>query len=183
MRLFNEFTAASGAKVVLALGVLAVLAGCASQRQQGICPRVAVLADAGKLTKFRAGAPQIAANVVFTGEMREVKITCKYKDAGLTEMEADVVVSMVLRKGPAMAGDTAELPYFVTVTDRRGTVLEKREFPLRIGFSGNAAVEHTERSWQYYRMRRGYGGIEYETWVGFQLNDAELEYNRSTTPK
>jgi hypothetical protein len=160
---------------------LGLLAGCGGiPKERGICPRVAILADAGKITKFRAGAPETPENVEFTAQMREIKITCKYNDQLNTELEGDVYVTMVLEKGPAMSGDVAEVPYFISVTDRRGTVLNKREFPLRVNFSGNRAVEHTERSWQYYRLRRGYSGLEYETWAGFQLDDRQLEYNRRT---
>lgn len=163
------------------LAGLAVLAGCSGiPKERGICPRTAILADAGKITKFRPGAPETPENVMFTGEMRDIRINCKYNDQQLLELEADVVVTMVLTKGPAMSGEVAEVPYFVTVTDRRGTVLSKREFPLRINFGGNRAVEHTERSWQYYRLRRGYSGIQYETWLGYQLDDRQLQYNRRT---
>ncbi len=166
------------------LGLGLALAGCGGiPKERGICPRVAILADAGKITKFRPGAPETPENVMFTGQMREIRITCKYNDQQLLELEADVIVSMVLEKGPAMSGEVAELPYFVTVTDRRGTVLSKREFPLRISFSGNRAVEHTEKSWQFYRLRRGYSGIEYETWVGYQLDERQLEYNRRSASR
>jgi hypothetical protein len=158
---------------------LGLVAGCEGiPKDRGICPRVAILADAGKITKFRAGAPETPENIEFTGQMREIRITCKYNDQLNTELEGDVYVTMVLEKGPAMRGDVAEVPYFISVTDRRGVVLNKREFPLRISFSGNRAVEHTERSWQYYRLRRGFSGLEYETWAGFQLDDRQLEYNR-----
>jgi len=167
------------AMAAAALAAVAALGACGGiPKDRGICPRVAILADAGKVTAFRPGAPETPANVMYTGEMTNIRIACKYNDQQLLELEADVYVTMILRKGPAMQGDTAELPYFVTVSDRRGTVLSKREFPLRINFGGNAAVEHVERSWQYYRLKRGYGGIEYETWAGFQLNDRQLEYNR-----
>ena len=169
------------AMTIAALAGLGVLAGCGGvPKERGICPRVAILADAGKITKFRPGAPETPENVMFRGQMREIRITCKYNDSQLLELEADVIVTMVLEKGPAMSGETAELPYFVTVTDRRGTVLSKREFALRVGFSGNRAVEHTEKSWQFYRLRRGYSGIEYETWAGFQLDERQLEFNRRT---
>lgn len=166
------------AMATAALAGLVLLAGCSVPKERGICPRTAILADAGQITKFRPAAPETPENVMFVGRMRDVRITCKYKDAQLAELEADVSVIMILEKGPAMAGEVAEIPYFVTVTDRRGTVLSKREFPLRINFGGNRAVEHTEKSWQYYRLRRGYAGIEYETWVGYQLDERQLEYNR-----
>lgn len=163
---------------VALLGLLG-LAGCMdTPKDRGICPRVAILSDAGKLTKFRPGAPQTAANVMFTAEMTAIRITCKYNDQVLIEMESDVNVTMILRKGPAMRGEVAEVPYFITVADLRGTVLSKRVFPLKVDFKGNPAVEHVERSWQFYRLRRGYSGNQYETWAGYQLTDAELEFNR-----
>ncbi len=166
---------------VAALLGVGLVAGCGGvPKDRGICPRVAILADAGKITKFRAGAPETPENVEYVGQMREIRITCKYNDQLNTELEGDVYVTMVIERGPAMSGDVAQVPYFITVTDRRGTVLSKREFPLRIPFSGNRAVEHVERSWQYYRLRRGYSGIEYETWSGFQLDERQLEYNRRT---
>jgi hypothetical protein len=164
-------------------GVAAVSACGGIPKERGICPRVAILSDAGKVTQFRKGAPETPANVVFTGEMMNIRITCKYNDQQLLELEADVYVTMILRKGPAMQGDVAELPYFITVSDRRGTVLSKREFPLRVNFGGNPAVEHVERSWQFYRLKRGYAGIEYETWAGFQLDDRQLEFNRRAAAK
>ena len=175
----KRFTMAAAGVVGLAL-----LAGCGGvPKERGICPRVAILADAGKITKFRPGAAETPENVMFTGQMREIRITCKYNDQLNTELEGDVHVTMVIEKGPAMSGDTAEVPYFVSVTDRRGTVLNKREFPLRINFSGNRAVEHVERSWQFFRLRRGYSGLEYETWAGYQLDERQLEYNRRTAAK
>ncbi len=165
----------------IAASAALMLAGCGGiPKEQGICPRVAILADTGKIVKFRPGAPETAENIMFSGEMRDLRMTCKYRNQELTEMEADVDATMVLQKGPAMAGDTAELSYFIAVVDRRGTVVQKREFPLRVNFSGNPAVEHKETSWQFFRFRRGFGGIEYETWAGFQLNDQELAHNRRT---
>jgi hypothetical protein len=169
------------AMAVAALAGVAALNACGNTpKERGICPRVAILADAGKITAFRPGAAEAPANVMFTGEMTNIRILCKYNDQALTELEADVYVTMILRKGPAMQGEVAELPYFITISDRRGTVLNKREFPLKVNFGGNPAVEHVERSWQYFRLRRGYGGIEYETWAGFQLDDRQLDYNRRT---
>ncbi|MGH7002798.1 MAG: hypothetical protein ACREIP_02505 [Alphaproteobacteria bacterium] len=169
-------------RLILAAAALAsvvALGACGNiPKDRGICPRVAILADAAKITAFRPGAPEIPENVMFTGEMTNIRINCKYNDRELVELEADVFVTMILRKGPAAQGDTAELPYFITVADRRGTVLSKRQFPLRINFGGNPAVEHIERSWQFFRLKRGYGGIEYETWAGFQLDERQLEFNR-----
>jgi hypothetical protein len=161
-----------------------LLAACEGvPKDRGICPRVAILADAGRVVKFREGAPETPENIVYAGRMTDVRITCKYRDQQLTEMEADVDVTMVLERGPALRGDAVQLAYFVAVTDRRGTVLQKREFPMRISFAGNAAVEHKETSWQFFRFRRGFSGLAYETWTGFQLADREVQYNRRTVQR
>jgi hypothetical protein len=173
----------SATAVLPALGFAVLAAGCVQTKDVGLCPRVAILADAGHLVKFRPGQPETAENVIFRGRMTDVRIKCKYRDQLLTELEADVIVTMVLERGPAMQGNVAEFPYFVSVADRRGTVVQKREFPIKVNFGSDRAVEHTETSWQYYRLQRGFGGIEYENWVGYQLNDAELAYNRRTFPR
>lgn len=166
------------AALVAAGAALLALAACA-ERETGICPRVAVLGEAARLTKFRPGAPETAENVMFTGEMTKVEITCKYADAALSRFEADVFATMIVRRGPAMSGNVAEFPYFVSVVDRRGIVIAKREFLVRVNLGGEQAVEHREASWQFYpRLRTGGAAVLLETWVGFQLTDAELAYNR-----
>ena len=168
----------TAATPVLALSALAILiSACADRRDRGICPRVAVLAEAGTVTKFRPGAPETPENVMFVARMTDVRIECRYQDQQLSRLEGDVTVTMEVTRGPAMQGEAAVFPYFVTVSNTRGAVLNKRIFEMRVPVRGEA-VRASDQSWQFYRLSSSGSGLLYETWVGFQLTDAELAYNR-----
>lgn len=162
----------------LLAGLVALLASCA-QPAKTICPRIAVLNQASKLIKFAPGAGQQPGDVMYAVEMTGAKINCTYSGALYTEMESNVSATITARKGPRMQGETAKLTYFIVVTDRRGTVLTKKQFPVTINFRGRPAVQLVEASWQLYNLSKGGNGAQYETWLGFQLSDAELQFNRS----
>ena len=149
-----------------------VVASC-SGAKKGVCPRIAVLAQAGELTQLSGGN-----GIGYTATMSDVRVECEYKTGDLQEMTADISTRFTVTKGPGMQGDTARFSYFVSVTDRRGNVLNKRVFPVTVNFRGRQSVTITDSSWQYYRLIRGGTGLAYEIWIGFQLNDAQLEYNR-----
>lgn len=167
------------AKALLLFVGLGLLVAACSQTKQAICPKVAILDRTSKLTVFGPGA-QSADNIQWAGEMKNIKVKCSYQDDTYRVMEADVSVDMILRKGPAMQGDSVTFNYFVIVTDRRGKVLRKRIFPSTVNFGGARAVTRREDSWQLYNLARGLGGAAYEIWVGYQLTPAQLEYNRKT---
>jgi len=160
------------------VGALAlVLAACAAPRPN-VCPPVAILGDAGTLTKFVPGAPQTPENVMYTVTMTEIDSDCAYRGDTREEMENNLRMAVRAQKGPALASDSIEVPYFVAVLDRAGTVLNKRVLTASIDFDGAQAVSGLEETWQYFNLRGGGGGPSFEIWSGFQLSDAELQYNR-----
>lgn len=163
-----------------ALGGLlaALLAACATEPTRGICPRVAVLAQTSSLTSFADGAARTPQNVRYVADISNIEIDCRYTDQSLYVMEADVFFTLDVRRGPAMQGDTANIRYFIAVTDRRGNVLTKEVFNIDVDMNGQQAVRVVERSFHEYRMERAGSGTLYETWVGFQMTDEELEYAR-----
>lgn len=149
-----------------------VVASCGGQKK-GVCPRIAVLAQAGEITELGANN-----EIAFRAEMTDVRVECEYRTADLQEMTADITSRMRVTKGPGLQGDSVRFNYFVTVTDRRGNVLNKRVFPVTVNFRGRQSISFNEGSWQFYKMRRGGTGLAYEIWIGFQLTDAQVEYNR-----
>lgn len=161
----------------LALAATAGLAGC-STTPTAICPRVAVLEQASALTRFQPGGGQTRDDVLFKADINRVDTDCKYSGAGNADLEANLRLYITAERGPALKGNAVNAEYFVVITDRGGIVLAKRTFPLKIDFGNQQAVNLTEGTWQYFRLNRG-GGAGYEIWTGWQLTDAELEYNRA----
>jgi len=165
-RLFALAVAVSG------LGL--VLAACTGP-ERTFCPRIAVLDQAGTITKFAPGTQ----NVMFTAEITDMKLKCEVEAPAMTQLTVEVDATFVFRRGPAMQGDSVEVPYFVVITDRRGNLLTKQEFKVRARFGNAAQVQVTDGTWTLYRLARAGSGLAFETWLGFQLTEAELAYNRT----
>lgn len=165
----------------LVIGVVAaallVLAGCAKESPT-VCPVLGVLGKASSVTKFGPGGGQAPENVSWQAEIANADLDCVYTTDLLDEMEVNMRVNMIGRHGPAGGPDTARVEYFVVITDRTGTIVTKKIFPATINFGGQQQVAITEEIWQLYRLETGGGGSLYEVWVGFQLSDDEVEYNR-----
>lgn len=164
---------------LLAVLALTVLAGCGTAPST-ICPVVGVLDAASQVTKFSAGAALAPENVTWQAEITGADLSCEYTSDTLDEMEVNLQIDMVGYRGPAAPGDEVQLRYFVVITDRTGTVVTKKEFPATIEFGGRAQASLREDIWQLYRLNTGGGGSLFEVWVGFQLSDEEVEFNRAT---
>jgi hypothetical protein len=164
--------------VACALGVAALLslAGCTSTPSP-ICPRVGVLDQASSLTRFRPGSAGAPEDVMLKADITRVDTDCKYSGSANSELEANLRLYITAERGPSLQGSSANVEYFVVITDRGGIVLAKRTFPMRIDFGNLQAVNLVEGTWQHFRLNRG-GGAGYEIWSGWQLSESELQYNR-----
>lgn len=172
----------SRAIAAIALAGLAALVvqACTSGRPPSICPAIAVFDRAATVTKFTTGAAGDISQMTYHGEIQKVDLDCKYKSSSLDDMEAVIRVDMSFVKGPAAPSDSTALEYFVVITDRRGTVVDKKVFPVKASFGGKREIVQREELWQLYELESGAGGAFYEIWIGWQLTDAELEFNRKS---
>ena len=156
----------------------AALSACVSSKR-GICPRVAVVDRLSVLTRFAPGAPETPQNIMFTAEILDIKVTCEYFDQRSnlpSSIEAETTSTIVVRRGPAMQGNRARFQYFVVITDRRGTILNKKIYSANVRLSGGS-TRHSAESGQTYDTSRGGSGLRFETWIGFQLTEQERRYN------
>lgn len=175
--------------LIRALGILTLiglalsLAGCA-RKSSAICPRAAILAQTASLVHFVPGSEPKAANIAFEARMSNLKVDCQYFGELGTEMGNNISVDIEVLRGPRLKDVVIRLHYFVTVTDRRGAILSKRRFPVKLDFrKGRQRLRLVEESWQYFDLRHGTTGLSYEIWTGFQLTNEQVEYNRSQQAK
>lgn len=163
--------------ILLLAGLAAVLYACAPPDPR-VCPRVAVLGDAAQLTKFVPGAPQTQDNVMYTARMTDVSSDCVYRGETREKMENNLRVAVEAQRGPALRSNTVEEEYFVAVLDRAGNVLSKRVMTMTIDFGSSQRISTVEETWQLFDLTGGGGGPSFEIWSGFQLTDAEVDFNR-----
>ncbi len=142
------------------------------------CPQVAFLADASEITKFRNDVRPDENDVVYRAAMANLSGGCIYLDDAV---EVDVDIEIVAQRGPALAGETIEIAYFVAVTDPADRILGRQEFRVSLDLDeddGSGGVSEALR--QLVPLPRGIGtGPEHQILMGFELTPSELRFNRT----
>ena len=126
-------------------------------------------------------------NVVYASRIRAVGIKCEYAEikarqnakgqGGADTMDVNLKLSFETLRGAAATGDAVKAEYFVVVTDRRQTVLNRQVFPVTLPVPNGSGTTLTEdEAWMKFDLQ-GRNGLAFEIYVGFQLTDEEKEYN------
>jgi hypothetical protein len=134
-------------------------------RNAGPCPFVKVLYDAGRYVEFAGG--------------REASAGCAYKDNEPITVAMDVLFAV--GKGPRATGDAKTYRYWVAVTQRNRTVLEKAYFDLPVRFQpGEDRLYAVERIDGIVIPRAALttSGSNFEILVGFDVTPAMADFNR-----
>jgi phage tail tape-measure protein len=163
----------------LALVALVALAGCGStfgnRANSFTCPAITTVPDLQTLVQVVPGAN--GATVQSSGRIGTVAVTCDRE--GENGVVASVTLEFaVLRTTPAVNG--IALPYFVALADSTGNILGKQQFTITINFDPNAPVAKAgDAVTVHIPLKNAQLANIYTLVVGFQLNEAQLDYNRA----
>ncbi|HYN39110.1 MAG TPA: hypothetical protein VES39_07655 [Rhodospirillales bacterium] len=167
----------------LALAAL-VLQGCSSDdKQMKVCPRVAVLSEAGTMTRFQPGPGRDILDIDFQGDIGDIIASCEYPDAkgGARRVTVQVAPVFVFSRGAANREAVIDFTYFVSVV-RNEEILSKQQFEVQTQFAANRArvIVRDDNPPISIDIPLPYKAAEYEYEVllGFQLSAEDLDYNR-----
>jgi hypothetical protein len=172
--------AAAGLAAIIVLG--AGLEGCRARDDVGAppCPRVAALADAAHLTRYRDGPGRDLTDIVYEADLGRISGECIYN-----RRKTSVTVAMRLlitaKRGPADRDRLADLNYFVAVVDDQSNVLARQEFQSQLEFAPDqtqAGVQ--EELEQIIPLKKDQPGSDFEVLVGFKLTPEQLQRNRGS---
>jgi hypothetical protein len=166
-----------GAMALISIGAL-LLSACSMFQPNSPkpCPRVSLLNDAAKLTRYRDGPGRDLTDVLFEARVHDVKWGCKYAD-GRVRVEA--MIDIIAQRGPAFAGANAQVPFFVAVIDETQNIIAKKTFDSEVEFrDGRRRAGVREEIDQTVFLKQGEHGPEYEIIVGLQVTERQLQQNR-----
>ncbi|MSO70610.1 MAG: hypothetical protein EXQ88_01100 [Alphaproteobacteria bacterium] len=168
--------------VTLAAAVL-LLAGCSSAPQQaaapGACPQVLVIGDTSQVTKFQTGTGRDPTDVVLQARISDFKGSCAL-DARRSRVNFDLSLQIEATRGPANRERRGAYEYFVAIATKDDVPLVVKVFPADVAFAANAErISMVEELTQTIPLRAGEQAADYHVYVGFQLTDAELAFNRA----
>ena len=180
MGLFRAVRAASrnGYFSVTACGLAALTAGCStSSDYTGTnCPQVAIIRDLSVLSRF-GGPTTVPDEQAFYGEIVGASGECDYDDDAV---EMALHISMVYDRPVGRPQADEPVSYFVAIARPDGAVVGKETFPATVAFRENEmrAGYREELDLEVPLPNGAATGPSYIVYVGFQLTEAELEYNR-----
>lgn len=151
------------------------------------CPDVRILGGASTQTQFAAGGGQDLTDITAEARFTSFNANCIEDidpDTGIGTITVELNARFDVVRGPANSTGTATFPYFVTVTDREQNVINKNVFNMNVGFQRNAfrvkALDDTVALVIPIRGERK--GADFIVYLGLQLTELDLEYNRRIGP-
>ena len=164
--------------------VTALLSGCGPQNPDAFapaCASVGLLAEAADYADYGAAGssrPDLS-RLVSHGSIIGVSGHCSSASGG-TELHTVVQVQMAIDRGPAAAGDSLDIPYFVAVT-LDGAVVSKLALSAQARFpdNGDKVLVKTDPVALDLPVTRQRPGSSYRLEVGFQLSPQQLDDNRT----
>ncbi len=163
---------------LLAASALLALSACAAPEDAFAppCPRPSIPRDFNDLHRFR-GAGRDITDSVLEGRITGVNGACA-RD-GADTVVATVSISLELTRGPAAPDRTAEVGYFIAVSEGE-RILDKQVFRLKAEFPPN--TERLRLTGDQVELRLPVSpdktAAAYRISAGFDVTPAELEYNR-----
>jgi hypothetical protein len=164
-------------KTGLAARLARALGGDSNTANVGPCPAVRVLYDAQRFVEL--DGPERFENVGFTGEIGRVSSSCRY--VGSDPITISLQMDMAFGKGPKAAGPSKDVVYFVTVTRKDLAIISRERFTQRVVIPAGAdriAMQSPVTQVVIPRANKDIAGNNFEVLVGFELTDAQLEFNR-----
>jgi hypothetical protein len=156
----------------------ALLAACASKEETPtppppVCPSALILQGAERTAAYAGNATERPDALEHLAVVTNLSSACRFDEAGV---DVDLAFDLIVESGPALAGDAVELTYFVATLAADGEVLAKQLLTSEITFEDQEQVAGVAEQLTYRLPGVTAGqGPDYVVYVGFQLDQAELD--------
>jgi hypothetical protein len=143
------------------------------------CPSPLTVADAQRLTRFKAGAGRDPRDIAFEAALIASGATCELTRS---QLNVNLIMRISVNAGPSVGAGTTQVPYFVRVINNSGGVVQSQEFTADFRLtSGNPRATSQEE----LSLRLPYNQISdlagYRIAIGLKPTQEELNYNRQPT--
>ena len=177
-----------GPRAAAAAAALLLLAACGGRANDAAapCPRIAILADGADLTRFAPGAGRDLTALVLDARLTGFEARCDFAGRDRRVLDVRITPRFEAERGPAAEGRTADLPWFVALSDAGDSaVVDRVAGTTRIAFAAN--VPRAQATGRPVAVAVPVGGglraADYVLRLSFQLTPEELALNRQRGPR
>ena len=155
-----------------------LLAGCTTDQDRGLCPDANILVPASVVTVFRVGAPADPSGELYTVWMSNAFTGCDF-DKDETATNSHIRIHFKATRAAGGEAGSYKVPYFIAVTHKGSRIMAKKLFIANVSFGpGETSTEFEDTiDSTKIKIARGNKIGEYEILAGFQLTQAQLDYN------
>jgi len=141
-----------------------------------VCPPPLTVADAGRLTHFKAGAGRDPRDIAYEAALLNADSGCK---VGNNVLDVTLVMIVSVTAGPSVTAGQTSVPYFVRVIDGNGAVVQGQDFTADFKLSAaNPRGESREELSLRLPFTQATDISGYRIAVGLKPSPEELNYNR-----
>ena len=148
------------------------------------CPEYRILKDGAHIIEFKKGQGRDLVDINVEGAIGNAELECITRVDRETKkghMEAKFRIVFAAKLGPANSTRISNLPYFVSVTDKKQNILYRETFDISIAFPGNKteANFYGEDIKLELPLSAKIKSQDYIIFTGFKLTRDQLQYNRT----
>jgi hypothetical protein len=162
---------------------LAGLSACASKEEVvAQCPQGGIAPDANVVVQFRDGPGRDITDVVLQAQVVDMRIDCQYAKGKTAKpsVSVDLQVAFKAERGPAERSRKVRVPYFIAIVDPSKSIVTKEVYFVDFEWTDNRPVTGAivgDYS-PFIPLASNFDGPSYQILVGFQLSEAQLDWNR-----
>jgi hypothetical protein len=170
--------------VIAGLGAALLLAGCGGTdvpEPAQYCPLPGIINGLDSDSVYRGGAAEgPVAELEYMVSLQGISGGCVYDDAGL---EVNLGIDVVVEPGPAFAGGSVAVHWFVAVADGDGTIIDKVPFTSEVAVPPGAPRAGNRETIQqrFPDLEPQVGGF-YRLYLGLQMDRDKAMKKRATLP-
>lgn len=159
-----------------------LLLGCSLTEKENPapCPRISILSDASKLIRFRPGQGRDVTDVELQAEIISFKGACAY-DMDKRQMKLTMQIGIDALRGPAAKSKSYDIGYFIAMPLFFPKTEAKQIMPVALAFPDETNhVRYTDEEVSVTFPISDFKKLDgYQVILGFQLDPAQLDYNRA----
>ena len=178
----RKFALLAPLALALSLGACGWFGGGSSKSADSYnvyCPTPLTVADAQRLTRFKAGPGRDPRDIVFEAALVASGTTC---ELGRNQLAVNLIMRIAVNAGPSVGAGTTQVPYFVRVINNSGGVIQGQEFTADFRLT---PANPRGASQEELTLRLPYSQISdlagYRIAIGLKPTQEELNYNRQAT--
>ncbi len=150
------------------------------------CPKINIVEELNTLGEFTDPTHPKESNLISHVTMKQLDSSCEIEDSNVI-IDIKLAFNSTLGKKAKIRNNDKPFfayPFFVAITDVRGTILAKEVFAASMTYNRNES-KHTyyENIRQIIPIKTRRSAGSYSVYLGFQLSDEQLAYNRKNIQK